>query len=246
MAFTNPNFANREVANLILVEYANKKPFLFCDFANATATGFTATRVFAKGGWGAPNRVQFDGEKAGTLTITTQIMPAKLFSLLTGSDLQKAGKYLKREKLVAADDGLTLHNIPQNGTVQVFAAEDDGGVEIETTVAEKVVSGEGLTAGESYVVYYYVELGEEDGAQIIKMKSDTFPKAFAIYGELPMKNENDEICKTKLVYYKAAPQANFNMSFANSGDPTSLEIVFDIMADSEGNVYDMIFVDDEE
>ena len=80
----NPNMANREVMNLVLLDYKTKVPYMNIDFANVSTTNFTANRVYAKGGWGAPNRVGFDGERTGTLQIDTQIMPAKLFALLSG------------------------------------------------------------------------------------------------------------------------------------------------------------------
>lgn len=41
MANSNTNMANREVADLIFVDYATKKPFLNLDFANVTTTELT-------------------------------------------------------------------------------------------------------------------------------------------------------------------------------------------------------------
>ena len=135
MAF-NPNMANREVMNVVLLDYKSKVPFLNVDFANVSTTNFTANRVYARGGWGAPNRVGFDGERTGTLQIDTQIMPAKLFALLSGKDIEKSAKILKREELTAAEGGLTLSEDPLEGTAQVFAAGDDCG----TPIAEVSVS----------------------------------------------------------------------------------------------------------
>lgn len=242
MAFSSPNFANREVADLVLLDYVTKKPYLNCDFANATATDFTASRVFAKGGQYAPNRVQFDGERAGTLKITTQIMPVKLFAMLSGSDITKSAKLLKREVLAYAATGITLTETPVAGSVQVFAANDDCGIELETTVADKLVTGTGITTGNSYIAYYYTV---STAVQTVSFTSKSFPKAFEVRGSLPMKNEADEICQCNLIYYKAAPQASFSMAFSNTGDPASVDITFDCMADANGNIYDMIFVDNQ-
>jgi len=74
----NTNIANREVCDLIFVDYASKKPFLNLDFANVSTTELTGESVFAYGGKGHPKRVQFAGEKGGTLTIETQIQSVKL------------------------------------------------------------------------------------------------------------------------------------------------------------------------
>ncbi|MBD5476389.1 MAG: hypothetical protein HDR17_10510, partial [Lachnospiraceae bacterium] len=45
----NPNMANREVCDLIFVDYATKKPFLNLDFANVSTTELTGESVFAYG-----------------------------------------------------------------------------------------------------------------------------------------------------------------------------------------------------
>ena len=41
----NPNMANREVCDLIFVDYSTKKPFLNLDFANVTTTELTGETV---------------------------------------------------------------------------------------------------------------------------------------------------------------------------------------------------------
>ena len=144
----NPNMANREVADLVLLDYKTKKVFLTIDFANVTTTDFTANRVFAKGGQGAPNRVGFDGERAGTLKVDTQIMPVKLFALLSGQDIGKVAKIMKREVLTATSEGIELSETPKAGTVQVFAVSDDAGTEIsDLSTNDKKVTGAGLQDG---------------------------------------------------------------------------------------------------
>ena len=82
---TNENMANREVCDLIFVDYATKKPFLNLDFANVTTTELTGESVFAYGGKGHPKCVQFAGEKGGTLTIETQIQTQRFYVLLTST-----------------------------------------------------------------------------------------------------------------------------------------------------------------
>ena len=124
----NPNMANREVADLVLLDYKTKKVFLPIDFANVTTTDFTANRVFAKGGQGAPNRVGFDGERAGTLKVDTQIMPVKLFALLSGQDIGKIAKIMKREVLTATTDGIELSETPKAGTVPTASNIIHGGL----------------------------------------------------------------------------------------------------------------------
>lgn len=238
----NPNMANREVMNLVLLDYKTKVPYMNIDFANVSTTNFTANRVYAKGGWGAPNRVGFDGERTGTLQIDTQIMPAKLFALLSGKDIAKTAKVLKREELAAGADGLELAEEPKAGTVQVFAASDDCGTPIEgVTATGKKVTATGITENQNYIVYYYLD--KTTGVQSIKFDADTFPKAFEIRGEMPFKTEDEEDVMCDLAYYKAQPQATFNLAFQNTGDPTTVSITFDCYANQDGDIYEMTFED---
>lgn len=236
----NPNMANREVMNIVLLDYKTKVPYMKIDFANVSTTNFQANRVYAKGGWGAPNRVGFDGERNGTLQIDTQIMPAKLFALLSGKDIAKTATVLKREALTAGADGIQLSEAPKAGTVQVFAASDDCGTPIaDAKVAEKKVTSTSITEGKNYIAYYYLE--KTTGVQSIKFDADTFPKAFEIRGEMPFKTEDEEEVMCYLAYFKAQPQATFNLAFQNTGDPTTVSITFDCYANQDGDIYDMTF-----
>lgn len=239
MAF-NPNMANREVMNLVLLDYSSKVPFLNIDFANVSTTNFTANRVYAKGGWGAPNRVGFDSERTGTLQIDTQIMPVKLFALLSGKEIGNMATVLKREELTAAEGGITLTEEPKEGSVQVFAAGDDCGTPIsDASVEAKKVTATGITDGQNYIAYYFTE--KATGVQSVRFDASTFPRAFEIHGEMPFKTENDEDVMCNLTYFKAQPQATFNLAFQNTGDPITVSIIFDCYANKDGDIYDMTF-----
>lgn len=245
MANKNANFANREVADLMLVDYSTKKLFLNVDWANVTSTSFDGDRVFATGGQGAPNRVQFDGSRTGTLTIEAQVYPVKVFQMLSGNDLGTEASFLKREKVKAADaTKLTVsEEIADTTNVQVFKADDDMGTEIANTA----VSGKEITctveAEKEYIVYYYKKAAN---AQVVKLDSKNFPRAYRVEGSVPYKTENDEIVEAHPIWYKAAPQASFELSWQNTGDPVSLTMTFDVMADDQDRIFDLVFEGDEE
>ena len=126
MANSNTNMANREVADLIFVDYATKKPFLNLDFANVTTTELTGENVYAYGGKGHPKKVSFSGEKGGTLTIETQIQTVKLWQLITGGEVSKTAKFMVREELAVTGSGatVTLSEAPVAGSVVVYKADD--------------------------------------------------------------------------------------------------------------------------
>jgi hypothetical protein len=238
----NPNMANKEVADLVLLNYKDKKPFLNFDFANVTTTELTAERVYATGGQGAPNRVAFDGQRKGTLVVESQITPMKLYAMLSGTDIATTATFLKREVLTSATKAVTLTETPVAGSVYIYKDGDDCGTALTITLAAKVatISDAGYTDGE-VIAYYLTEV--TTGVQSVKFNSKTFPKAFIIYGETPWKTEDDEEVAMHLTYYKAQPQSNMSLAFSNTGDPTSVSITFDLMADSNNNIYDMTIVE---
>ena len=234
----NPNFANREVANMIFTDYATGKVSLYVDWANVTSTSFEAERVFATGGQGAPNRVQFDGQRTGTITVEAQVYPAKVFQILSGNEIGEVANILKREKLVASASGLTLTESPIGETVQVFAVNDDFGTEVECEVDDTAITGAGITDGDTYIVYYYAAM---QNPQVIRFDSSHFPGNYRVEGSTPFKTEDGAIIESRHIWYKVAPQAGFELSWQNTGDPVSITITLDVMADDSGNIYDMIF-----
>ena len=45
--------------------------------------------------------------------------------------------------------------------------------------------------------------------------------------------------------YKASIQRSFDLSFSSEGDPASVTLTFDLMEDTDGNVMDIIELEDE-
>lgn len=241
----NQNMANREVCDLIFVDYATKKPFLNMDFANVTTTELTGESVFAYGGKGHPKRVSFSGERGGTITIETQIQTVKLWQLITGGEVSKTAKFIARIETTVDDAGtaITLTDTPVAGSVVVYKADDDCGAELPCTVAGTAVTlTTALTGGDKVIVYYMKEV--TSGVQRISIKSTSFPKNFIVYGDTIMKTEDDEVLPYRLVAYKVAPQSNMSLSYSNTGDPGSITITCDLLADGDGNMLDLILIEE--
>lgn len=241
----NPNMANREVCDLIFVDYATKKPFLNLDFANVTTTELTGESVFAYGGKGHPKRVQFSGERGGTITIETQIQTVKLWQLITGGEVTKSAKFVTRVEKTVESDGETikLDDEPVIGSVVVYADGDDCGTELACSLSTKDVTlTTPVTGGDKVIVYYMKEVAS--GVQRINIKSTSFPKNFIVYGDTIMKTEDDEVLPYKLTAYKVAPQSNMSLSFSNNGDPGSITITCDLMADGDDNILDLVLIEE--
>lgn len=242
---TNTNMANREVCDLIFVDYATKKPFLNLDFANVTTTELTGESVFAYGGKGHPKRMAFSGERGGTITIETQIQTVKLWQLITGGEVTKSAKFVTRVEAVTDDAGteVTLADTPVPGSVAVYAHGDDCGTELACTVSEKTVTLTTPLSGNAKVIVYYMR-EVTDGVERINIKSTSFPKNFIVYGDTVMKTEDDALLPYKLTAYKVAPQSNLSLSFSNNGDPGSITITADLLADEDDNILDLILIEE--
>lgn len=241
----NPNMANREVCDLIFVDYSTKKPFLNLDFANVSTTELTGESVFAYGGKGHPKRVQFAGERGGTITIETQIQTVKLWQLITGGEISNNAKFVTRVEATVGAGGtaITLSDTPAAGSVVVYKADDDCGEELACTVAgSSVTLTTALTEGAKVIVYYMREV--TGGVQRISIKSTSFPRNFTVYGDTIMKTEDDEILPYKITAYKCVPQSNMSLSFSNTGDPGSLTITCDLMADRDNNMLDLVLIEE--
>lgn len=241
----NPNMANREVCDLIFVDYSTKKPFLNLDFANVSTTEITGESVFAYGGKGHPKRIAFSGERSGTLTIETQIQTVKLWQLITGGEVSKTAKFVVRTEFEVGSNGteINLADTPIAGTVVVYKADDDCGTELANTVeSKKITLTSALTEGDKVIVYYMKEV--TDNVQRINIKSTSFPKNFIVYGDTIMKTEDDEVLPMKLTCYKCAPQSNMSISFSNNGDPSSLSISCDLLCDQDDNMLDLVLIEE--
>lgn len=243
------NFASREVCNLIIEDASTGKPVLHCDYANTTSMEMTSESVFAYGGWNRPKRVAFNGQREATFTVETQMRSFELYALITGAAIESNATFVKREVLTgaASTGALTTTLTPVAGSVFVFADGDDCGEALGVTVSGKNITNasgsSGLVAGNKYIVYYNTEYTEK--VQRLNLTSTTFPKDVKIYGETYMKTEDGELLPYKLLIYKASPQANITLDNSNEGDPTSLTIVFDVTADGDNNMMDLIMFEDE-
>lgn len=244
----NTTMTSREVCDLIFADYTTKKPFLNLDFANVTSTELTSESVFAYGGKGHPKRVQFSGEKGGTLTIETQMQSPKLWQLVTGGNASATAAFVKRAEAAVDEAGtaITLEDTPVAGTIYVYAADDDCGTTLEldtaATTGNVITLKNALAANTAVIVYYMKEVTEK--VQRISISSTSFPRNFIVYGDTIMKTENDEVLPYHMVAYKCAPQGNLSLSFSNSGDPGSITITCDLMADADNNILDLILIEE--
>lgn len=231
----------REVCDLTFFDLTTNKPFLYMDYALTSTNQHSADTTYATGGKGNPRRLAFDGNRQSTLTISTQIIDFRIIALLAGADVEKgATNVFKREVLTAVDDTgsvkITLSETPVTGTVTVFPLSSDAvaGEEEDITVTGSDVTITAGTAGTQYVAYYQFE--SDSNAEKISFKARNFPKYCRIVGDTLIKNEaTGENEPFQMIAHKAKPQANFTLTMASEGDPTTLEMTFDLFASQEND-----------
>lgn len=231
----------REVADLTFFDLTTNKPFLYMDYALTSTNEHSADTTYATGGKGNPRRLAFDGNRQSTLTISTQIIDFRIIALLAGADVEKGvTNVFKREVLTAVDDEgdvkITLSETPVTGTVTVFPLSSDAvaGEEEDITVTDSDVTITDGIAGTQYVAYYQFQ--SDINAEKISFKAKNFPKYCRIVGDTLIKNEaTGENEPFQMVAHKAKPQANFTLTMASEGDPTTLEMTFDLFADASAD-----------
>jgi len=231
----------REVADLTFFDLTTNKPFLYMDYALTSTNEHTAETTYVTGGKGNPRRLAFDGNRQSTLTISTQVIDFRIIALLAGAEVEKGTtNVFKREVLTAVDDEgdvkITLSETPVNGAVTVFPLSSDAiaGEEEEITVIDNDITITNGTAGTQYVAYYQFE--SDSNAEKISFKAKNFPKYCRIVGDTLIKNEATGVNEPfQMVANKAKPQANFTLTMASEGDPTTLEMNFDLFASSEND-----------
>lgn len=233
-------FANREVCDLIMQDFANGNIVLNWPYANTTTTSVTGESVFAYGGQGHPKIVPFYGEKGGTMAIETQMQSAELFSFMSGAAIENAAQFLAREELQATSGTITLTESPIEGSVRVYKLDDDAGSPVECEVDDTSVtlSGESSSSNDKFIVYYMREIST--GVKRLNIKSTTFPKVVKIFATTFDKTADGVVVPYKMIAYKAAPQLNFEIAFSSTGDPATITITCDLLVDDDGNLLDMI------
>lgn len=236
--------ANREVCDLTFCDYKTQKVLHVMDYANVTTQEITGEEVYAYAGQGHAKKVTFYGEKGGSFQIESQLMTADLFSIMTGAAIETTAKFIKRLELTAAEDALTIPTGTSliESTVEVFAADDDMGTPIDVTVSGQTITLPSSSTGD-FIVYGIENI--DTGVKKLSIKSTTFPKAVTIYGSTVMKGTDDVLYPYKIVAYKATPQQNFSLGLSSSGDPTTITMTFDLLADADNNILDMILMDEE-
>lgn len=149
------NKANRQVCDLDIRILKTMAPFLFFDTANTTTAGLTGDAVYAmKKGTRA---IAFQNPIEGTMTVEAQVVPFKIYALLSDGVIETTGIKAVKITVTATEAGkLTLPVVTNGaykaGTVFVYKSGEYGNEPIEGTfeVADGYVVADTYVAGTTY------------------------------------------------------------------------------------------------
>ena len=241
----NINKANRQVCDVDIRVLKTMAPFLFFDTANTTTAGFSSEDTYAKAK--GANKIAFTNPMEGTLTIEAQVAPFKLYALLSDGTIDTTAVVAKKETIKCEAAGtLTIPTGAKAGTVFVYAEGDFAGTEIKGTFAGDkftATTADEVAVDSSYEVGYLIS--KTTGVQKISFNNKKNPQDYFITMNTVEKDEDGVLTPYIITAYKAKPQKSLDLSFSSEGDPASVTITFSVLEDKDGNVIDMVELEDE-
>ena len=248
--------ANTKIGNKV---FAKDEPVLYIETAKTSSLEGSADQVFARGGQGNPKLITWEGEKEVTFTFEDALISEIGMSILLGAGIVESDAVMKHvvakeyaledsggeisidltaaieetvatgAKIVDPSKGTT----PEEKEALVFVYEineltGEMGTKVATvTIESNVLKSADLKANSRYVIDCYAKT---KGTQL-SIKTDKFSDYFYIEAETLVRNESGVDSAAQFIIPKGKIQSNFEISMANSGDPSTFTFVVEAMAD---------------
>ena len=239
------NRANRQVCDLDISYRSNGKPFMYFETANTTSIGLESGSVFAM----AKNRrkIKFSDPITGTITVTAQVYPSKLFELLSGGGMSNSACYAKVVTIPCTEEG-KLPLIVTNGSVNVgtvFAYPEDDYGDSDCLVPCTFYNDELLGAfllGHKYKVGFVVTRNEN--VRTYTFKNSAPMAEYKITMSTLNKGEDGDYTPFLMVIYRAVLNRGIELSFSSEGEPAEITLTFTVLSDRTGKFMDMVEIAD--
>lgn len=238
------NKANRQVCDVDIRVLKTLAPFLFLDTANTTTAGLTGDAVYARAK--GLRAIAFHNPLEGTMTVEAQVLPFRVYALFSDGTIESKGVQAVHKTIVATDSTITIEETSgtvRAGTVFVYPAGSFG--DESAAIAGTFASGtftptetSAITTDAEYEVGYIVD--RTTGVKKVSFNNKKVPKDYFITMNTVEKDEEGTLTPYIITAYKAAIERNLELSFSSEGDPASLTITFNLMADKDGNVMDIM------
>ena len=240
--------ANREVCNVVIVDYATDKPFLNFKYSNTTGVDITSDSVSAMA-HGA-KKITFNNPLDGKLTISAQVLPLKMYAMYSDGIIDKDATYYQTATVACTTDGeipLTVSDgTIVTGTVFVYNEGDFGNEAIEGTFASDKFTAKNssdIKQGKSYEVGFMVS--RTNGVQKITLNNKRYPRDVAIYMDTIYKDENGNYIPYRINIKKATMDRNMNLSYSSEGDPQSMDMTFNLLEKNSDEFVEIVEITDD-
>ena len=238
------NKANRQVCDVDIRVLKTLAPFLFLDTANTTTAGLTGDAVYARAK--GLRAIAFHNPLEGTMTVEAQVLPFRVYALFSDGTIESKGVQAVHKTIVATDSTITIEEnsgTVRAGTVFVYPAGSFG--DESAAIAGTFASGtftptetSAITNDAEYEVGYIVD--RTTGVKKVSFNNKKVPKDYFITMNTVEKDEEGTLTPYIITAYKASIERNLELSFSSEGDPASLTITFNLLADKDGNVMDIM------
>lgn len=238
------NKANRQVCDVDIRVLKTLAPFLFLDTANTTTAGLTGDAVYARAK--GLRTIAFHNPLEGTMTVEAQVLPFRVYALFSDGTIESNGVQAVHKTIVATDSTITIEE--NSGTVRagtVFVYPAGSFCDESAAIAGTFASGtftptetSAITKDAEYEVGYIVD--RTTGVKKVSFNNKKVPKDYFITMNTVEKDEEGTLTPYIITAYKAAIERNLELSFSSDGDPASLTITFNLLADKDGNVMDIM------
>ena len=240
------NMANRMCCDLDIRDYYTKAPIMKVDFCNTTTYGFTSDSVYAN--VNGAKYVRYDAPIEGNISITFQVHPFQIYSLLNNGSISTDGIVSRYENILASDDGkLLLKYQPIAGSVFVYTDSNFTGKEVVGTTVDQTFTSDTLSDIESGKIYYvgYLER-KTDGVKRISFSNSDVSSMYFIQMITMNKTEYGEESALRLTAYKCCPKHELEITFSSYDSPAEITMSFECFQDENSNVMDIMELTDNE
>lgn len=245
------NKANREVCNVLIVDYATNEPYMYYEEANTTGLNISSDNVYARSH--GTNKIAFQNPMTGEVSITAQVVPHKLYALFSDGIIDTQAEYYVRKKITCTTQGEIPLTVTGGtiiaGTVVCYSEGhfgDKDGVQpggMSITYASGKIESADLVANSVYEVGFMVS--RTTGVQVVALNNKRKPKDVKIYMDTYDKDENGNLVPYRICIEKASIKRNLDLNFSSDGDPQEVTITFDILEKNKDNFIKLIEITDE-
>ena len=242
------NKANREVCNVLIVDYATDEPYMYYENANTTGLNISSDNVFARAH--GTNKIIFQDPLTGEVSITAQVVPHKLYALYSDGVIDTKADYYVRQTVKCTTAGEIPLSVTGgtvvSGSVFVYAAGDFGGTKIAGTYATNkftaTTTGD-IAVNSTYEVGFMVS--RSTGVQTVVLNNKRLPKDVKIYMDTFDKAEDGTFVPYRIIIKKAAIKRNMDLSFSSDGDPQEVTMTFDVLEKDRDNFVELVEITEE-